>query len=198
MTPIEEFLRDIDRAWTMDPAERVDLRLIGCGALMLQANYERGTKDSDVFETTSLTAAIKAELLRIAGRDTALYARHHLYVDIVGSGVPFLPAPARWHPLTRLNAELRRLEFHVLDVVDVIVSKLKRFHGNDRSDIDAMIQLGRVPHEQLVERFRSAFTEFTYDARAAHLPTYVEHLNQVERDMLGVDETPFDMSNVRY
>ena len=120
-----------------------------------------------------------------------------MYVDIVPNGVPFLPAPPRWHPLTGLMG-LRRLEIHVLDVIDIVVSKLKRFHGNDRSDIDAMIQLGLVPHAQLVERFQSAFTEFTFDARAVQLPAYVENLNQVERDMLGVGETPFDMSNVHY
>lgn len=181
MKPIEAFFEDIDHAWMTHPAAKIDLRLIGCGALMLQASYERGTKDSDVFETTSLTTALKAELLRIAGKDTALHARHRMYVDIVPNGVPFLPAPPRWHPLTGLNTRLRRLEIHVLDVIDIVVSKLKRFHGNDRSDIDAMIQLGLVPHAQLVERFQSA--EFTFDARAVQLPAYVENFNQVERDM---------------
>ena len=30
----------------MGPPDKVRLHIIGCGALMLQTNYERGTKDS--------------------------------------------------------------------------------------------------------------------------------------------------------
>ena len=76
-------------------------------------------------------------------------------------------------------------------VVDVVVSKLKRFSPNDTSDIDAMVHRGLVGHEPLLERFRLAYDEFTYDARAADLPKIVGHLNQVERDMLGESETGF-------
>lgn len=198
MNPIEEFFADIDRSWPEHPDQKIEISLIGCGALMLQADYERGTKDSDVFETLSLTKEIQTKLLAVAGRDTTLNRRHKLYVDVVANGIPFLPAIPSWHSAIELNARLTSLELRVLDVVDVVVSKLKRFSANDIADVDAMIQRDLVPHDQLVDRFRSAFDQFAYDARAADLPHYVENLHQVERDMLGEPETEFDLEALRY
>jgi hypothetical protein len=81
----------------------------------------------------------------------------------------------------------------VLDVVDVVVSKLKRFNANDQSDIDAMIERGLVPHDRLIDRFRAAVDEFMGDARAEDLPKYVANLHRVERDMLVVPETEIEL-----
>ncbi len=72
MPLIPDFFRDMDRLWKRSTKERVSLRIIGSSALMLQTGYERGTKDSDVLETAGLTQDIKAQLLAIAGQDTAL------------------------------------------------------------------------------------------------------------------------------
>lgn len=69
----------------------------------------------------------------------------------------------------------------------------KRFHANDQSDIAAMIDLGLVPHAQLIERFRAAVDEFSGDARAEELPVYVARLHRVERDMLGVAESEIEL-----
>jgi hypothetical protein len=194
-----EFFQEIDRTWGAEkPAAKTRLAIIGCGALLLRTSYQRGTKDSDVFETTELTSTIQARLLAIAGHGTKLHTKHKLYVDIVGNGLPFLPHVPVWHEIPTLNESLTNLEIRALDVVDVVVSKLKRFGPNDVSDIDAMIQMGHVPHAALVERFRSAFEEFSFDARAADLPAYVANLNQVERDMLRVSETELDLESLRY
>jgi hypothetical protein len=73
------------------------------------------------------------------------------------------------------------------------VSKLKRFHANDRGDIAAMIERDLVPHDRLIERFRRAVDVFSGDARAEELPRYLRNLHQVERDMLGVAETDIDL-----
>jgi len=115
---ISDFFVEIDRQWPRAPTDKVRLSIIGCGALMLQANYERGTKDSDVFETVDLSADTKRHLVAIAGRDPELHRRRNLYIDIVANGVPFLPHSPVWHPVPRLNQTLVRLEVVVLDVVD--------------------------------------------------------------------------------
>ena len=191
---IRSFFTEIDRAWSQGAREdKVRLRIIGCGALILQASYERGTKDGDVFETAELTGTTKQRLLEIAGPGSELHRRNRLYIDIVGNGIPFLPHVPLWHPLLELNATLAHLELVVLDVVDVVVSKLKRFSSNDQSDIDAMIDLELVPHERLIERFCAAVDEFSGDARASDLPKYVANLHRVERDMLGVSETEIEL-----
>ena len=74
-----------------------------------------------------------------------------------------------------------------------MVSKLKRFHADDRSDVDAMVARGLVPHDALLDRFRSAADAWAHCAHASDLPRYLDHLHEVERDMLGVDETEIDM-----
>ncbi len=46
--PIDAFFQDIDSKWPEVDANRISLRLIGATALMLQTDYDRGTKDSGV------------------------------------------------------------------------------------------------------------------------------------------------------
>lgn len=189
MSLVDEFFREIDRRWPAATAN-VRLSIIGSGALMLQARYERGTKDSDVFETSDLSRDTRVTLLRLAGAGSELHQRWKLYVDIVGSGVPFLPTGARWRPV---NAGLVNLELRALDVVDVVVSKLKRYSANDQADIAAMIERDLVPHDALVARFLAAVDAFSGDARAEELPKYVANLHRVERDLLDVDETEVEL-----
>jgi hypothetical protein len=192
---IRDFFVEIDQSWLQQQADtrKVRLSIIGCGALMLQASYERGTKDSDVFETVDLTGEVKERLRALAGPGTALHARRNLYIDIVSNGIPFLPRGPIWHPTPEINGALDHFELRVLDVVDVVVSKLKRFNANDQSDIDAMIERDLVPHARLIARFRSAVDEFNGDARAEDLPKYVANLHRVERDMLLVPETEIEL-----
>jgi hypothetical protein len=193
MATIEDFLRDIDGRWKPSGAARISLQLIGCAALMLQSDYDRGTKDSDVLETSDLSEHTKAQLLRLAGKGTELHRRHKLYIDIVSGGVPFLPQGPRWIRL-ELHPPLSHFDAAFLDVVDVVVSKLKRFSANDRSDIAAMIERDLVPHDLLVSRFSSAVKWFEMDARAPQeLPKYIRNLNQIERDELGVPETQIEL-----
>ncbi len=195
MQVIRDFFLEIDRSWPQLQADgrKVRLSIIGSGALMLQASYERGTKDSDVFETVDLTGEVKERLRALAGPGTALHARRNLYVDIVSNGIPFLPHAPIWHLAPEINEVLAHFELRVLDVVDVVVSKLKRFNANDHSDIDAMIERDLVPHARLIERFRAAVDEFSTDARAEDLPKYVANLHRVERDMLAVPETEIEL-----
>lgn len=44
----KELLTEIDARWKPVGAEPITLQVIGSAALMLQADYERGTKDGDV------------------------------------------------------------------------------------------------------------------------------------------------------
>lgn len=165
------------------------LRIIGSAALMLQTSYQRGTKDSDVLETQELEPELKARLVEVAGLNSRLHNRTRLYLDIVANGLPFLPQVPRCHlqPLA-----LQHFELEVLDVVDVVVSKLKRFSASDSGDIAAMVDLDLVSHEALLSRFRSAL-DFAMDFRADQVGRYIRNLNRVERDYLAVEETEFEL-----
>ena len=193
MGALEEFFRDLDTQWRWPDDARIRLRLIGSAALMLQTNYERGTKDSDVLETTNLTDEIKTRLLAIAGKDSRLFDRHRLYLEIVAPGLPFLPQGPAWHGLAALNASLAHFEIEALDVVDVVVTKFKRAHAVDMDDVAAMVDAGVVPHARLIERFRSAVDVFSYDARASDLPKYIAALHRAERDYFDVPETEIEL-----
>jgi hypothetical protein len=190
---VDDFFRDLDGRWGAPPPARIRLRIIGSSALMLQTDYERGTKDSDVLETGELTPDVKARLLRLGGVGSDLHTRHKLYVEIVPNGTPFLRQKALYHSQAALNAVLRCFELEVLDVVDVVVAKLKRFHASDRSDIESMVERELVPHDELVSCFRQAVDYHSGDARADEFPTYVRNLHTVERDILGVAETAIEL-----
>lgn len=186
---IENFFVELDRVWKQPLEKRIPLRVIGSGALMLQANYERRTKDGDVIETADLTNEIKKTLLGIAGKGTDMHKRWNIYLDIVIPGLPFFPQQPRYHPAPGLKG-LKALDVHVLDVLDVVVTKLKRFNANDASDVKAMVDLGLVDHKLFVERFETAVDRFSMDARAEeNLPKCIKNLNTVERDYLQVPES---------
>jgi hypothetical protein len=192
VTKISEFFLEIDAMWTMSSATRQPLMVLGAGALMMQVDYERPTKDGDILETQALPRATQQALLALAGRMSALHTRRGLYLEIVPNGLPFLPQQPRWNPLPELNAKLTHFELSVLDVVDVVVSKLARFDANDVSDIDAMIGRGLVPHDQLLQRFNAAL-DFVQDAQTEKFGSYATNLNTVERDMLNVDESEIEL-----
>ncbi len=127
---IEGFLTEIDERWPLGAGSIIPLQIIGSAALLLQADYHRGTKDSDVLESVDLRAEVKDELVKLAGKGSRLHHKHRLYIDIVPNGLPFLPQQPMWHDLDPLNARLRYFHVQVLDIVDVVVSQhfVQRFN----------------------------------------------------------------------
>jgi hypothetical protein len=127
--PLDDFFAEIDRRWpdrsVADIATPIPLRLIGSTALMLRTSYRRNTKDSDVLETIDLPSRVRARLQALAGPASDIATRHHLYLDIVSGGVPFLPQRPVWHPAKALDVRLAHFEVWVLDVVDVVVEQVE-------------------------------------------------------------------------
>lgn len=186
----EAFFRDLDTAWSLP--ERATLCLIGGTALRLGHAHTRVTNDADILETAELSRAIRGELLRLAARGTPLARRHDLYVEVIAPGLPFLPRAPRYHAVA-FTPPLAKLALLTLDATDVAVSKLKRFHANDRSDIEAMVDAGHVVHADLVERFRSAVDGWLGSAYEGDLPRYVCNLHAVERDIFTVAESVVEL-----
>jgi hypothetical protein len=84
---VDDLFRDLDARWGRPTPAKIRLRIIGSAALMLQTDYERGTTDSDVLETTNLTDGVRKRILDLAGEGTTIHQRHRLYIQIVPSGV---------------------------------------------------------------------------------------------------------------
>lgn len=194
MTATTEFFEDLDRSWTGEgPPERIPLRLIGSTALFVQTDYDRATKDSDIIEARELPVSIRQRLLDLAGKGTAFHRRHNMYLDIVPAALPFLPINPLWHPFEELRHSLVHFDIVVLDVVDVVVSKLTRYSPSDRGDIQAMVERDHIDPGRLVERFGAAIDAFAMDARIDDVPRYIRNLNEVQRDFLQVPETVFEL-----
>lgn len=194
MKLISDFLVSIDERWIPLPSDppKTRLRIIGCSALLLQADYARGTKDSDVLESSDLPPQTRLRLLQLGGVGTELHTRHRHYIEFVPGGLPLLRQTPRWHPLP-LNATLRHFEIEVLDVVDVVVSKLKRLHADDASDIEAMVERDLVPHAAVLACFREAVDLHGLGASAEDLERCLENFHWLERDVLGVPETDIEL-----
>jgi hypothetical protein len=189
----EHFFKDIDAGWKWPGDGKILLKVLGSAALMLQADYERGTSDGDVLETEQLDAETRKRLDSLAGRNSVLHTKHGAYIHIVLAAIPFLPQRPLWIKMPKLSASLRHFEVEVLDVVDVVVSKLKRFNANDVSDIEAMVDRGLVPHEALIKRFLLAVDWFIMDAHAPDIPQYVNNLHRIERDIYSCEETHIEL-----
>jgi hypothetical protein len=190
---IDEFFIELDKRWKPEGDHKIPLKIIGSAALLLQVDYDRGTKDSDVLETADITPPIKEKLLALAGKGTDLSKTFRLYLDVVAAGIPFLPLGARFHKIAGFNRRLKHFEVEALDVTDVAVSKMKRFNANDVSDISAMVSGRWEKHAHLVERFRKAVDAYSTDARAEDLPKYVTNLHTVERDFFREPESEIEL-----
>ena len=184
MKIIDAFLIEIDRRWkpVVSPTHKINIKIIGSAALLLQIDYDRGTKDSDVLETADITPPIKEQLLTLAGKGSSLSKSHRMYLDVVANGIPFLPQHAIFHKMENINRHMKHFEIETLDITDVIVSKLKRFNANDISDVSAMVAGGWLKRNALIERFRKAVDGFIMDAWAEVIPNYIKNLHTVERD----------------
>lgn len=188
---IREFFRQLDEAWKPLGREPITLPVIGSTALFLQCEYERGTKDSDILELEEIPEG--KDLLGLAGEGSAFAAKHRMYLQIVTRGFPFLPPQALFHPMDSLNASLKNFQVEALDIVDVVVSKLKPFRVQDQDDIRAVVDLGLVDPNKLLERFILAKERWLMDSRGRDLPGYIENLNVIQRDYLLVPETSINL-----
>lgn len=191
MALIREFLIEIDVKWKPIGEEPITLQVIGSGALMLQTHYDRGTKDGDVLESRNGPAAIKEQLIALAGKETDIQRQFHIHIDVVNGAILFLPQQPVFHPLPSLT--LKNFKIEVLDVVDVVLSKLKRYNNDDKNDIRAMADKRLLDHERLVARFEAAADWLSMDARALDVPRYLGNLRKIERDILGVAPSDIEL-----
>ncbi len=191
MNLIRGFFSEIDARWKPIGAVPIRLRIIGSAALMLQTDYERGTRDGDILEAEEITPPVRGQLLALAGPKSALCGKYRMCVELVMPAILFLPRAPIFHPVPRMP--LKNFSAEVLDVMDVVVSKLKRLNQNDADDIRAMAERKLLNHKKLVRSFESAMDGFSTDARADDFPKYIENLHRIERDLFGVPESRIDL-----
>ena len=188
---IRQFLAAIDAKWKAVGGEPITLQVIGSAALMLQCDYDRGTKDGDILESKEIPPAVKTQLLALADKGTDLSKDFRMHIDIVRSAILFVPQRLIFHPVPDLR--LKNFSVEALDVVDVAVSKLKRFNQSDKNDIRAMADRGLVDHKKLIARFEAAIDMFSTDARSEEFPHYIKNLRFVEKEILDVPSADIEL-----
>lgn len=191
MKLIHRFLAEIDERWKPAGGEPIRLKIIGSAALMLQADYERGTKDGDILEAAEITPAVREQLLALAGPKSALFQKYRMYIEVVTRAIMFLPQKPLFRPVP--EPAMRNFSAEILDLTDVIVSKLKRYNQNDAADAEAMARLGLLDHARLVERFEAAVDFQSTSAYAEDFGRFIANLNRVERDFLRVPESKIEL-----
>ena len=132
---VRSFLRAVDDAWDRPRADRIPLRIIGAGALLLQAEYDRGTKDSDILESTAIDAATQRRLIELTRPGSAIYRRWLTFIEFVPRGLPLLAHVPRWNVPSDLNEHLRH--FHV----PVCVGNLNRIERDEYLVDETRIEL---------------------------------------------------------
>ncbi len=193
---IEDFFIEIDREWNrsnLKDEKPLTLKVIGSSALYLQYDFRENTKDSDVLELENITSSVRKQLETLAGKETSIAKKYHLYLDFVAPGFPFLPARAKYHASLSVNKHLKNLRLEALDVVDVVVAKLAPFRSKDIEDIRCMIEMDLIDPKKLVQRFLLATERYLMDARAVQLRSIIQNLHRVQRDFLFVPETDIDL-----
>lgn len=191
MKLIHRFLTEIDERWKPAGGEPIRLKIIGSAALMLQSDFERGTKDGDILEAAEITPAVREQLLALAGPKSALFRKYRMYIEVVTRAIMFLPQKPVFHPVP--DPAMKNFSTEALDLTDVVVSKLKRFNQNDAADAEAMAGMGLLKHRRLVERFEAAVDFHSTSAYAEDFRKFVANLNRVERDFLRVPESQIEL-----
>ena len=154
---IERFLHAIDDelAKRAKQGERLDWYLLGRSTLILRFGVALSTKDVDL-----VTGADTPELQRIAfdlfGQGTAGAKQWGLYLEGVPMGLP--PVPGSYRNLSvELPGDWKVLRPRLLEVHDLAVTKLKRFHAGDREDLQILCSSGTITAAGLQRSLDSAF-----------------------------------------
>lgn len=190
---MEKFFLELDKQWKTLGEEPIQLSIIGSTALFLQSDYQRGTKDTDFLEIDEISENAFKAILKLGGKGSPLSKKFRLFIEIVKRPIPFLPVKPNFVILTHLNKKLKNFRVEVLEIVDVLVSKLKPYRPQDLEDIREMINRNLVDPDKFSKRFLLAKERWLMDARAHELKSYIENFHEVQRELLGVLETPIEL-----
>jgi len=163
---------------------RVPLYVGGAGALLLAYDGQVATDDVDfIGERTGLLL----ELSEFAGKDSEVHQLTNYYLDIVPPG--WFPNAWGWsnRAVPTLIPGLSHIDLRVLELHDLIISKLKRFGSGDREDIRNLCNHPELDVEILRQRYQEARELYDYDQRER----MDDNFRLVEVEILGLEPTEF-------
>ena len=178
---LQVFLQELDK----HVSNKADFLVGGAGALLLAYDPAVATQDIDFIGE-------KTEVLRklsdVAGKDSEIHRLTDYYVDIVPPG--WFPNAPGWHeravPVDVPG--LRHINLRVLELHDLILSKLKRFGSGDRQDIRSLCDRDELDIRTLRERYEQARQLYDHDEREK----LDRNFRIVEVEFLGLEPSDFD------
>lgn len=185
-----DFLSELDRAWMSIGVEPIDIKIIGSAAIFLQSNYDRATRDNDVLELDGADSQVYKVLKELAGKNSRLAKRNGIYLDIVPRGLLLLPSDPAFVILEA--PEIKNFRLQLLDLHDVVISKLKPYRLQDQEDIRWLVEENLIEAKKLLDRFKSAL-EAVSEKNAEFIVECVENFHEVQREFLRTPETPISL-----
>jgi len=181
------FLHALDAALVEFAAseQRLDLYVIGRAALVLHHDLHlqpQGTKDVGVINVQQPLTALLAKAVQLFGKDTEDAHQHRLYLELVSSGLPPVPA---WFDRrgTEVPDNWRVIRLWQLEVHDLAATKLKSFRSQDHEDLQFLCDQRKLRSEALRESLNHAFIWNTpkdgdpdYDRAFANLDRVIQYL----------------------
>ena len=140
--PIEpwfSFLKDLDNQLT----EETILHYIGGFAVVQAYGLARATADIDVIAVLPYGTA--RHLLEIAGKESALRAKHSIYLDVVT--VASVPESYESRLTALYPGCWQHLRLFVLEAHDLALTKLERNFERDRGDVSIYPVLATSKHQ---------------------------------------------------
>jgi hypothetical protein len=148
-----DYLGVLDRR-LVDTGKSTRLYLSGGAAVVLAYGSTERTKDVDAF--VAHRNQVLDELQAWAGKNTAIAKREGYFFEVVPPIYPLAPGMFdRALPIEGLN--LQAITPFAIELHDIIITKLGRYHAKDRSDIELLTRIPvppRAPDRTLCARAR--------------------------------------------
>jgi hypothetical protein len=149
------YLAVLDRR-LIDTGKSTLLYLSGGAAVVLAYGSTERTKDVDAFVAEH--NEVLDELQAWAGKNTVIAKREGYFFEVVPPIYPLAPGMFdRALPIEGLN--LQAITPFAIELHDIIITKLGRYHAKDRSDIELLTRIPGFRHERLTELYALARDE---------------------------------------
>lgn len=146
-SPWPEFLADVDRSLS----EPVELHCAGGFVLTAVYGIPRITNDLDYISVIPRQAT--DELERVAGRDSDLNKKYHVFLQAVG-GIACYPADYESR-LGTIPLGLSKLTLRTFEPYDLLLAKLPRCNDKDMQDVRALVKKLDLRFDVLIQRFQA-------------------------------------------
>jgi hypothetical protein len=151
------YLAVLDRR-LIDTGKSTRLYLSGGAAVVLAYGSTERTKDVDAF--VAERNEVLDELQAWAGKNTVIAKREGYFFEVVPPIYPLAPGMFdRALPIEGLT--LQAITPFAIELHDIIITKLGRYHAKDRSDIELLTRIPGFRHERLTELYALARDDMT-------------------------------------